>query len=85
LDEETKELDEYEYEFLTLRENPQRDRVRVLALLENLNEIKYSIQLSEKPSSRTSIRSLVRGSRFVSGHPHPRSMVRIWNEDEDVH
>jgi hypothetical protein len=38
-----------------------------------------------KPSPRTSARSLVRGSRLGSGHPRSRSLVRVWNEDKNVH
>ncbi len=47
-----------------------------------------SFSLSTKTSSRSSTRSMVRGSSHSSvdnGHPHPCSMDREWDEDEDVH
>ncbi len=62
---------------LALLEHPRRDRVRVLALLENPRQDRVLGSSSpRKPSPRTSTRSLVRGSRLVSGHPRPRSMDR---------
>ncbi len=71
---------------LALRENPWRVRVIEPALLENPRRDRViAPALREKPSPRTSARSLVRGSRLSSGHPRPRSMVRVWNEDKNVH
>jgi hypothetical protein len=67
---------------LALLENPRRVRVRVLALLENPRRDPAHLK---NPRRETSTQSLVQGSRLVSGHPRPRSIDRVWNEDEDVH